>query len=373
MPENDLLLELSQYRSDEQPVISLYLRGYPQSIEGKHLIHLKNLLAEAEEQREQYSNEAWERVEEDLEWINLWVEHNYPRTSQNTVIFACGEQLRHIFTPSIELPNQISLSDRPLLRPLYELQSRSEAYLVLLTDAREGRILVVTPHETTQVAHIERTVEENHSHSQGGWAQATLERHHDKMVAEHLQNVADSAFSLWQEQQFNGALLMGTDERSSALETHLHSYLKENLLGSMAMDMQASEDEIAEATLECAGDRRREQEDELLRQWQAHLESDDGLGVEGLANTLRAVQLGQLKTLLMKADWHAPGGKCEQCQFLTELISGNCKYCGGNIDHHFDITEALIASALVQNANLLFTDEESMSSNVGAIRLYAIG
>lgn len=372
MPEQERLLELSQYRSDEQPVISLYLRGYPNSIEGKHLIHLKNLLAEAEEQSDQYSNEVWERVQEDLEAIDSWVQDNYPNSSKNTVIFACGEELWHIFTPSTELPNEITLSDRAHLRPLYELLPRSDAYLVLLTDAREGRIFVVKLDEITEVAHIEDTVEQ--SHSQGGWAQGTLERHQEKMVTQHLQNVADSAFDLWQEQELNGVLVMGTDERTNELEDLLHTYLKDNLLGSMAMDMQASYDEIAEAALACARDKRREQEDEMLRQWQGHLASDNGLGVVGLADTLHAMQLGQLQTLLMRSDWHASGGKCERCQFLTAQNSGNCKYCKGNIARHSDITEALIVTALSHNAQLIIlpADNEEITSNVGAIRHYAI-
>lgn len=372
MPENQQLLELSEYRNSEQPVISLYLRGYPHSVEGKHLIHLKNLLAEAEEQREQYSNEVWARVQEDLTSINSWVQDNYSHSSRNTVFFACGEELSHIFTPSTELPNEITLSDRAHLRPLYELLPRSDAYLVLLADAREGRIFVVKLDEITQVAHIEDTVEQ--SHSQGGWAQGTLERHQEKMVTQHLQNVTDSAFDLWQEQELNGVLLMGTDERTNELEDLLHSYLKENVLGSMTMDMQASYDEIAEAALACARDKRREQEDEVLRQWQGHLASENGLGVVGLADTLRAVQLGQLQTLLMKSDWHAPGGKCERCKFLTEQESGNCKYCGGNIAHHPDITEALIATAMSHEAQFIFwaVDNESITSNVGAIRHYAV-
>ena len=374
MPEQERLLELSQYRSDEQPVMSLYLRGYPNSIEGKHLIHLKNLLSEAEEQSDQYSNEVWERVQEDLEAINSWVQENYPSSSKNTVFFACGEELWHIFTPSTELPNQITLSDRPDLRAFYELLPRADAYLVLLADARNGRIFIVTADETTEVTQIERTVEENHSHSQGGWAQATLQRHHEKMVAQHLQEITDSAFSLWQEQEFNGVLLMGTDERTSELENHLHSYLKENLLGRIPMDMQASEEEIAEAALECAHNKRREQEDEQISLWQAHLASENGLGVEGLANTLQAVQMGQLQTLFMRADWQAPGGKCERCGILSAQESGNCKYCAGEISHQPDITDDLIANALSHNAQLIIlpADNEEITSNVGAIRHYAI-
>lgn len=377
MLDRQKLLELSQYRNQERPVISLYLTVDRSAPEDKHLIVLKNLSTEAEEQRGNLPGDVWREVREDFERIGAWVRDHDVRSGEGVALFACGEELWETVIVPYELPTRLSLSDRPQLRPLYRFLQRFERYLVILSDARDARVFEVTPAETREVLQVEGDTPGRHD--QGGWSQARFQRHQDKMVEVHLENAANTAFRLFQMRGFDGVVLMGTEERTSSLIEHLHPYLRQRVLARVPMDMEATSDEIGEQALQIARERRRSLQRERLDEWEGNLKSDNGLGVAGLADTLRAAQQGQLMVLIMRADLHAEGGKCQQCGALTDQADGTCDYCGGEIRRFEDVTEPLTTAAIDQGAELIFLAADGEGhrldpyGGVGAILRYASG
>jgi peptide subunit release factor 1 (eRF1) len=370
------LAKLSQRRNSKEPVVSIYLPIDRDVPEDKHLIHFKNLRQEAEQQKDQYSNEVWRGVEANLDRAERWMRDNEPdvRSGQGLAIFASGEKLWQTISVPYELDASITFGNEPRLRPLYRFLQRFEQYLTILSDARDARVFVVTPEETREVDQIEDDTPNRHD--QGGWAQSKLQRYQDNKVDEHLENAAERAFELFQQQGFDGVVLMGTEDRTNRLAEQLHPYLQQRELARVAMDMQASAREVGEKTLEIARERRRERQHELLQHWQ------DGLGgaltsTGGLSATLEAAQQGQLMTLFMREDLSAEGSICTQCGALTSKSSGKCDYCEGELERVDDITEALTAAAIEQGAELVFlaADGEANQLNdyegVGAILRYA--
>ncbi|HEX8680798.1 MAG TPA: Vms1/Ankzf1 family peptidyl-tRNA hydrolase [Ardenticatenaceae bacterium] len=376
MLDSAKLSKLSEYRNGDAPVMSMYLPVDRDSPQDKHLIHFKNLRQEAEQHKEQYSNEVWQQVEANLDRAERWLRDNETdvRGGEGVAIFASGEKLWQTVVVPYELDATVTLGDSPRLRPLYRLLQRFERYLVILSDARDARVFVITPDETSEVAQVEDDTPNRHQ--QGGWAQSKLQRHQDKMVDEHLENAADIAFNLFQRRGFDGVILMGTEDRTNRLSDLLHPYLRQRELARTAMDTTASANEVAERALELAREGRRERQSELLKHW------EDGLGgvatsVGGIPDTLEAAQEGKLMTLFMREDLTAPGSICTQCEALTAKTSGKCDYCGGELRRVDDLTEALTAAAISQGAELVFlaADGEANRLNdqegVGAILRYA--
>lgn len=378
MLEHESLSNLSQYRSNDAPVISLYLRVDREAPDDKHLIHLKNLAAQTEEHKERYSHEGWQQLQADLARIREWVRDNSEtvRGGEGLALFSCGDDLWQSFSVPYELPTGITLSDRPRLRPLYRLLQRFERYLAILTDARDARVFMVTPDGAREVAQVEDDTPGRHD--QGGWSQARFQRHQDKMVEEHLDHAATRAFALFQNEGFDGLVLLGTDERTSSLLDHLHPYLRQRVLARQPMDMEATAQQVGDSTLAVAREQRWARHGEQLAQWEGAIKGSTGLGTGGLAETLRAAQQKQLMVLLMREDLVAEGGACKQCGALTDLADGACEYCGGPLQHFDDVTEALTAAAMEQGAELLFLASENGARHldnyggVGAILRYAI-
>lgn len=370
------LARLSQRHNEKEPIVSLYLPIDRDTPEDKHLIHLKNLRQQAEQQKENYSAEVWRGVEANLDRAERWMRDNEPdvRSGQGLAIFASGDKLWQTISVPYDLDANITFGNQPRLRPLYRFLQRFEQYITILSDARDARVFVVTPEETEEVDQIEDDMPNRHE--QRGGAQSKLQRYQDKMMDEHLQNAADLAFQRFQNEGFDGVVLMGTEERTNRLAEQLHPYLQQRELARVPMDMQASARDVGEKTLELARERRRERQHELLQHWQ------DGLGgaltsASGLSATLDAAQQGQVMTLFMRGDLSAEGSVCTQCGALTSKTSGKCDYCSGELQRVDDITEALTAAAIEQGAELVFLAADGDASQlddhegVGAILRYA--
>ncbi len=349
MLDRETLSNLSQFQSAERPVLSLYLHVDSNVPEDKHLIHLKNLVAEVEDQRDGLASDVWQSVQRDLNRMRTWVKESAPADTQGLALFACGDKLWETFALPYPLESDITLADRPRLRPLFRLLQRFEQYLVILSDARDARVFMISPDDTQAVGQVEDDTPNRHD--QGGWSQSRLQRHQDKMVEEHLEHAADLAFRLFQRHGFDGIVLMGTDERTALLEEQLHPYLLQRVLARVPMDMEAPARMIGETALSIARDRRRERQSEVLDRWEDNL-GQGGQAVGGLEDTLLAAQQGQLMALLMSEELEIEGGRCERCGALTAQADGECNYCGGAIHHYDDLTEALTAAALEQGAEL---------------------
>ncbi|MBA3531109.1 MAG: hypothetical protein H0T73_04215, partial [Ardenticatenales bacterium] len=365
MLDRQALLTLSQYRNSERPIVSLYLTVDRNAPEDKYLIQMKNMMAEAEAQRDSLGAEQWQQVHADLERARDWVRENYVRGGQSVAIFACGAGLWKTFSLPYELPTALTLGSEARVRPLYRLLQRFERYLAILTDARDARVFLATPDETREVAQVEDDTPGRHD--QGGWAQSRIQRHQDKMVEEHLSNAAELAFRLFQQEGFDGIVLMGTEERTSHLEALLHPYLLQRVLARVPMEMEASSREVGSKTMELGREQRRSRQTEQLDTWSNSLKGGNQ-GVAGLSDTLRAAQQGQLMTLIMREDLFMEGGRCKQCGVLTEQPNGNCDYCNGPIHHLEDVMEALTAAAIDQGAELIF-----LATDGGADRLNDYG
>ncbi|MGH2544412.1 MAG: Vms1/Ankzf1 family peptidyl-tRNA hydrolase [Ardenticatenaceae bacterium] len=373
MLDRQTLSKLSKYRSQKRPVVSLYLAVDRDAPADKHMIHMKNMMGEVEKRRDEMSTEQWQAVQRDMERARAWVREHDVRGGKSVAIFACGADLWEAFSIPYPLPTDLTLSDRPRLRPLFRLLQRFEHYLAILSDARDARVFLVTPEETREIAQVEDDTPGRHD--QGGWSQARFQRHQDKKVEEHLAHAADLAFRLFQRRGFDGVVLMGTEDRTSLLEEQLHPYLSQRVLDRVPMEMEANARTVGETALRIARAARRDRQSELLDAWEDAL--GGGPGVAGLRDTLQAAQQGQLMTLFVSENLHAEGGKCQQCGALTEHSEGTCDYCGGAIRHFDDITEALTAAALDQGAELLFLASDGDAKRleehggVGALLRYA--
>ncbi|HBY95643.1 MAG: Vms1/Ankzf1 family peptidyl-tRNA hydrolase [Ardenticatenaceae bacterium] len=361
------LVTLSQCHDSTRPVVSLYLKVDRQSPEPKHVIRFKNLVQQAEERRGDFSTDTWQSITDDLERARATIRDEYARGSQSLVIFGSGEHLWKVYELPYEVPTALYLEEQPVLRPLFRLLQRFDRYLAILVDQHRARLFMVTPDGAEEVAVTEQEFPIG-EHDQGGWAQGRFERHREHHVHRHYKAANDLAFEIFRHRGYNGVVLLGTEETTSALREELHPYLQKLVLASEPMSLDASASTVGRRVMEIARGARRERQRQMLDDFEAEIKSSGALAVEGLEETLRATQQGQLLTLLLQEDLKVEGGRCSQCDALTIETQGDCPYCGGTIVRLDDVVESLVSRAYQQDAEVIF-----LATDGGASRLKPYG
>ena len=129
----------------------------------------------------------------------------------------------------------------------------------------------------------------------GGHAQRRVEDE----ARQHFKNVAESLKSLLEKGVFEKWILACQDAHLSLLEPQLHSYVSQTLIGRFRADFNHIGNEDIRTNAQrivdrWQGDRRRELVEQALGQARSN-----GRGVTGLRRVLRALELGEVQTLLI--------------------------------------------------------------------------
>lgn len=365
------LEQLSKYHNPDYPVTSFYLnvdKGRPD--EAKVEIRLKNVLAEIEEQRQNWNKAQMESVEGDLERIRAFVREQRVRGGQGVVAFACSaDDFWQAYAFPRRVGNHLHLNHQPYVKPLFRILAHYEPICTVLIGKGKGRIFVTQGDQIKERSDVSTAVPKRHE--QGGWAQARLQRQHDEAVTHHLKSTAEQVFGLFQKAKFDKLLVAGTEELVSQFEAYLHPYLKDRLVATFALGMRAGVKTVHERTRQIVDELTQEEGLQLVER----LESESGaqnLGVVDLPGTLRAVQQGQVLTLLVTEGFAEDGKRCRGCGHLTVYAEEECPYCGGPLAPVADIVQAIADLAFDQGCEVKFLEGEAGErlGNIGALLRY---
>lgn len=358
---------LASLHSEKHLLVSLYLpleKGEPG--EAKLPIRLKNLINEALAAKEDWTPKQIHSVEEDLVRIERLVAEERVLGSKSVVAFASSPLgLWEVFRPPVRVEKGLAIDHAPRVAPLIALVGQLERYCTVLIDKSRARIFFLDLGNVEERYDIYGAVPGRHD--QGGWAQARYQRHHDDHVMHHLKYTADELLRLRQEESLQRLLVAGTEEVVSQFTDYLHPYLKKCLVATLPLEMTAAPKEVQEQTLVVVEDLDKQEEANLIQKLKGEAFSGK-LGVIGLEDTLHAWQVGQVLTLLINEDFHAPGRRCPQCGSLT-IREESCPYCGQTLEPLQDVVEELIKRAFLGNTEIKFIvgDNKEALAEMGSI------
>ncbi len=365
---------LTNLRSEKHLLVSLYLPLEKGELgEAKLPIRLKNLISEALEAKEDWTPEQIHSVEEDLSRIERLVAEERVLGSKSVVAFASSPLgLWEVFRPPVGVEKSLAIDHAPRVAPLIALAGQLERYCTVLIDKSRARIFFLDLGGAEERYDIYGAVPGRHD--QGGWAQARYQRHHDDRVMHHLKHTADELLRLHHEEGFQRLLVAGREELASQFTDYLHPYLKKCLVATLPLEMTASPKEVQEQTLAVVEDLNKREEASLIQKLRGEALSGN-LGVIGLEDTLHAWQAGQVLTLLINEDFHAPGRQCPRCGSLT-VLEGPCPYCGQTLEPLWDVVEELIKRAFLGNTEIKFIAGENREAlaemgKIGALLRFA--
>jgi len=363
MLSRDQIQTLRGVRTDGQPVISLYVtfdRAEPDA--SKHLIALKNQIAQAKE----WQASARASLEADWARLQRLVSEERVRGAKSLAVFAChAADLWRVFRLETPVAGSAIIAARPHLSPLIRAFGAQVAYGAVLIDKSRARLFLLRAGDVEERVGVFDEIPKRHR--QGGRSQAGLQRHHDEAVGHHLKNTSDKLVALFKAEGFAGLLVGGKEPLLSEFKGVLHPYLHERLVGTFTLDMTAAPKAVSQHT------RKLIEGHTATRIVQLADRLGGKTGVIGLADTLHALQSGQVMALLVEEDYTASGSRCDRCGALSLEAHGRCRYCQGNLQALDDVVSAVIEEAFSRGYEIRFVPKRGVLNkrgHIGAVLRY---
>jgi len=372
MITRDQLRELAEFQCEQKEECAISFYFQPQTPHNKahreEAILVKDMVRDAMMKVEKNGRNAG--VKSDLNRILLVAEDLHGNGAKAKAIFACsGRQLWREFDLPPKLPStQLLVNTRFHLKPLAPLLGAQPALCVVLVDRLKARVFDLRLNELTEreglfQPHERRGRSEGFGGYDGGHAQRRNDDeilHHFKHVAEHLREHADKGLY--------DALIVGcNDVYWSELQSQLHPYVKQRLLGHFSGDVmnmvpEAIRDE-ADAVFRQSLENRQ---NKLIREVMNQAKSNSR-GVTGLRRVLRSMELGEVQTLLIHENFAAHAVECLNCGHVDAHMVRHCPLCGRETRQLEDVLEAIIPSAIRKDIELFYVREDPEFESAGNI------
>lgn len=267
---------------------------------------LFNDLADALRRRFGPRGTAYDSLMGDVDRIATYLDEELDPAAQGVVIVACSA--RGAFEPiplDVPVSTDMTTGPTPSLRELVRIVEDYPSYAVVVADQREALIWVLERRTWQRSVEVSGT-DYPRKQQQGGWSQKRYQKRADERIEAFARTVAEETRRTFDERRFDH-LVVGADEVTGPvfLES-LHQSVKDRLIGTGALAIDASEQDVravAEPLVEQAERRRELEAVQRVREGVG----TGGKGVAGPEETLTALQTGQVMTLVMDDDFTSPG------------------------------------------------------------------
>ncbi len=285
-------------------------------------------------------------------------------------VFCCSAQG---FWREYDLPARLAgtqfVVDRQFhLKPLARILGAFPSLGVVLVDRHRARLFDLRLGELTEregFSHplIRRGRSDGFAGYDGGHAErrvADEARQHFKTVAEFLKTALEKGiFEKW---------ILGCQESLwPQFAPVLHPYVTQRLVGRFAADVAHMNREEIRAQAErlfedWQQERYRGMVRETLSQARGHAR-----GVTGLRRVLRALEMGEIQSLLMGEKYVGQAVECSGCGHLDAHIVSHCPVCGRETREVVDVAEALLPRVIHRDIELFYVKDDPEFDKVGNI------
>ncbi len=299
------------------------------------------------------------------------MEFEYDWQSKGVALFSCHEDgFWRAISLTVPVQNHVFVADRPHVKPLSDILDEYGRFAVLLLDQESARLVMFRLGQVEETAGIIGT--ELKRHRQGGWAAQRLQRREEGKAHQNLKNIVKLTRKFCEQQECKRLVIGATDDTISKLMGMLPKSLKEQVVGTISIEISASEPEILERSHEAIEAAKRAREAELVQQM-VTAANKGGAGAIGLADTMAALQEGRAREVLVAEGFQASAYRCENCGYLSAQKMDACAYCGGSMRKIQDAVDTVVRRAIEQGVDVeLVVDNDDLvrAGSIGAILRY---
>lgn len=337
---------------------------------------LDSLMHTARERRDQVAeglaHDASESLRTDLDKIESYVKDGFDRTDTNALaVFSCSA---HDFWQVIQMPtavvSRVTFAPRPQIAPIAAFLSHNKPTAILLADRQEARIFTMSAGEVREWADINSFVPSRSS--AGGWSQSRYERRRENFARHNIDHAAELVLKLKQHYPFDWLILGAEVQTETELKADLHPYLKDVLIGTIHVRIDADAAEVVEKAREVAERAETELIDTLISQIQEYAGAG-GRGTIGLDDTLQALNEQKVHILLVQDGYRHAGSICANCGILTARRTETCPGCGEGAEQVDNVVDAAVQRAYELGSTVevaLDQDKLEPVQNIASIMYY---
>ena len=355
MLSDKALQELLDYESTA-PVLSIYLNT--EINPDAYKLTLRSMLKGIE-------------MPSDEEATLRYIEHEYARQGRSVAIFSCAEEnFFRAYPLSVAVHSRIHVAEKPYVRPLANLLDAYGAYGVALVDRQGARFFYFHLGELVeQEGVLGEEVRQSKGasskvHGRRSYEDAGVSNQDTNTAKKNFKEAAEYAVNFFEKQKVRRILLGGTDENLAQFQNALPKSWQSLVVGKFSVGMTANHQEILEEALK-VGSKAEEKREAALVQQMITAAAKAAEGVVGLRDTLHATHEGSVQVLIVDENFHAPGYRCQSCQYITPEEDGDCPFCGGSFVELPDATETAVRQVMLSGGTVEIVRDNSEMEEVG--------
>jgi peptide subunit release factor 1 (eRF1) len=373
MTQQDLkaaLADLSEVRSDGEPIVSLYLDAHwsDEKQRERARLYVRDAIRVAVDHHKAHPQlEALRRtLDRVASEVALHVEQaDEAPPHQGLAVFACEALgLWRVLLAPLPFRSELREDGRPHLLQLARLADDAEPAIIALVQDHGAQIYEVALGAIVNEATVERPVPRRHGEGgrvQGGASsrverERKSERHVEEIIGRVRREAAERLRQVWERDPRANLVLVGTSGKVAAFERELPERMREKVVARLPRPPEhASQGEVrAEllgraVRLVLAHERAAEAAQvehaigEALR---------GGLAVLGAADVVLAVNERRVHRLILEEDFEKSGWRCRNCQALGMTHDEVCSFCQGPLARVDSLGEELIGRTLAEDGEI---------------------
>lgn len=355
MPNKQRIDNLSQHKSENHPIVSLYLNVTP-PWQFKSKI---NSLVRSQIKQLRESNDLEQQEIEKLEKLLIKIE-DYIKNKEGSfkqtklfVLFADTRGYWEEFTLPVGHPSLLMVKPAPHIRPLRVLEEQFPTFCLVVGDSKESKIYTYwsgTMVEKTVVRSEEEIIGET-DEAAGGFGEQRYQRYIKDHVLRHMKRTADVILGMYTNGEFDYLIIGATNTKNlTTLKNNLHSYLKEVLVGEINAGPENNSDIIRKKAGEVASEWEKRKEKDIVDMLQENAYSN-GYAVVGAGPTIKALMNGQVHTLVVDPDIERPGYVCPDDHYIS-LSLEQCPFCNKELQKSENIIDEMVEETIAQSGEV---------------------
>jgi peptide chain release factor subunit 1 len=350
------LRDLAAFRAENGCAISFYLdldpsdSPTPGAVDSRVNALLDEIDRSEIASRGDLTHEQKQGLRDDVARLRAFFDEEFSRDGSHGYAVFCGG-LDNLWQPlalSERVPDVAKVGRILHLAPLVPLVGRGEGLIVAFVGRERGDLYRLRAGRLEELeGHFD---EQPGRHDQGGWSQARFQRHIDKLVQDHLKDVAVTLDRRLRHLKRPRVVVVANEEIRAEFEEELSNEVKEAIIGWASAEAHATPTQLLATVEPLLEHWRTEQETSAVERWREET-GRNGRAAAGWAQTLEAASDGRVALLLFQDGFDRQVWECPACGRLA-LEGGPCPLDGTRMEETRDGLDRVVHQTLAHGGTV---------------------
>jgi len=353
----DSLRDLAGFRAQNGCAISFYLDLDPSDTPTAAAAdtRVNALIDEVERseaaRRPELTHEQKEGLRKDVQRLRDYFEQEFDRDGTLGLAIFCAA-LDNLWVPlplSARVPDAVKVNRNLYLEPLVSLVGRGEGALVIFVGRERGDLYRLRAGRLEEI--VDQHDETPGRHDQGGWSQARYQRHIEKLVHDHLKEVAEHVDERLRRLRGPRLIVVASEETRAEFEDVLSNEARKAIIGWTTAEAHATPADLLELVEPLLESWRAEQETEVVERWKEEA-GRNARAASGWSKTLEAASDGRVDLLLFQEGAGHEAWECPACGRVG-IEGGACPLDGTQMEQRDDGLDLAVHQTLAHGGTVL--------------------